>query len=89
MPRKPTLSFRKLGRQKVHGYQRGDQLVVDERLKGKKKLETIIHEWMHWKIAHWDERTITHVSEELCSFLWQHGTRLVEPDVSKVDWEES
>lgn len=69
----------KLGKQKVWGFAHSDGLIeIDERLKGKKKLEIIIHEVMHLLNPADDEDEVVRKSVLLTNTLWHEKYRVVD-----------
>jgi hypothetical protein len=82
MPRKRKtikVNYTKLGRQKHWGESSGYfEIDVDERLKGKKQFEIIIHEILHelWPAAEEDE--IEYKAAVLTRTLWREGFRKVD-----------
>ncbi len=76
--------YKKLGREKAHGYASSDGvIVIDERLKGKKHLEILIHEAMHLLFPKAEEDEIVKKSIALCKILWKENYRRI--DNSKSD----
>lgn len=75
----PPVIERKLGRHKAHGLCWPDGTIeIDPRLKGRRRLEVLIHEFMHVRHPHWTEE---HVDSEACimsKFLWKHGVRTLD-----------
>lgn len=77
---KIRIKYRKLGKEKVWGVAHSDGLIeIEERLKGKKALEIIIHECMHLLFPQADEEEIVKKSVALTKILWKENYRRVEP----------
>ena len=68
----------KLGREKIHGLADVYPLLIDERLKGKKELEIMIHEMLHYLHTNMDEETVVRHSILLTNSLWFEGFRKVD-----------
>lgn len=74
--RLPKVIFRKLGKEKAHGTFDGNKTIeVDERLKGKKLLTILIHEFFHFLFPTLSEDEIILASERTAAFLWTLGFR--------------
>jgi hypothetical protein len=73
------IKYCKLGKQKVWGFAHSDGLIeIDERLKGKKKLEIIIHEVMHLLNPTDEEDEVVRKSVLLTNTLWHERYRVVD-----------
>lgn len=73
------IKYCKLGKQKVWGFAHSDGLIeIDERLKGKKKLEIIIHEVMHLLNPTDEEDEVVRKSVLLTNTLWHEKYRVVD-----------
>ena len=68
----------KLGREKIHGLADVYPLLIDSRLKGKKELEIMIHEMLHYLDMSMDEETVVRHSILLTNSLWFEGFRKVD-----------
>jgi hypothetical protein len=76
---KIKIIYRKLGREQAHGLASSDGVIeIDERLKGKKLLEILIHEVMHCQNPRSSEATIVKNSVMLTRILWKEGYRRVD-----------
>jgi hypothetical protein len=76
---KIKIIYRKLGREKAHGMASSDGIVeLDERLKGKKHLEILIHEVLHLLYPRNSEETIVRNSVTLTRILWKEGYRRID-----------
>jgi hypothetical protein len=71
---------RKLGKEKADGLAHIDDntIEIDERLKGKYRLEITIHEALHILYPTDSETAISRKSKRLTNVLWKQGYRLVE-----------
>lgn len=73
------IKYKKLGKQKVWGLAHSDGIVeIDERLKGRKKMEIIIHEVMHLLNPNDSEEEIVRKSVLLTNTLWHEKYRMIE-----------
>lgn len=73
------IKYKKLGKQKVWGLAHSDGIVeIDERLKGRKKMEIIIHEVMHLLNPDDSEEEIVRKSVLLTNTLWHEKYRMIE-----------
>lgn len=74
--------YKKLGRDRVWGYAHmGDGLIeLDERLRGKKHLEILVHEAMHLLLPEAEEDEVVRLSVELTLLLWSQGYRRIDGD---------
>ena len=70
---------RKLGKEQAYGISSSDGVIeIDERLKGKKMMEILIHEILHLLNPKDDEKTIIRKSVTLTKILWNEGYRRVD-----------
>lgn len=74
------IKYRKLGRERAHGQAwKEDYLIeIDNRLKGKDLLETIIHEVAHVQNPTWSEIKVQGHAKQMADILWDQGFRKVE-----------
>ena len=73
------IKYAKLGKQKVWGFAHSDGLVeIDEKLKGKKHLEILLHECLHLLYPNDDEDEIVKKSVILTNTLWGEKYRRVD-----------
>ena len=73
------VKYSKLGKQKVWGFAHSEGLIeVDERLKGKKKMEIIIHEVCHLLNPEDSEEEVVRKSIVLTKTLWHEGYRKID-----------
>ena len=71
--------YRKLGKEQAYGISSSDGVIeIDERLKGKKHCEILIHEILHLLNPKDDEKTIIRKSVTLTKVLWNEGYRRVD-----------
>jgi hypothetical protein len=71
--------YKKLGREQAHGIAESDgNVYIDQRLKGKKHCEILIHEVLHLLNPKDDEKTIIRKSVTLTKILWNEGYRRVD-----------
>jgi len=76
---KIRIIHKKLGREQAYGIADSDGIVyIDQRLKGKKHLEIVIHEVEHLLNPNDDEETIVEKSVTLCKVLWRLGYRRID-----------
>jgi hypothetical protein len=76
---KIKIIYRKLGREQAHGLASSDGVIeIDERLKGKKHLEILIHEVLQLLYPRNSEATIVKNSVLLTRLLWKEGYRRVD-----------
>lgn len=69
---------RKLGKEKAWGLAHADGVIeIEERLKGKKHLEIVIHEALHVLNPTFSETKVIEHSKEICRVLWSLGYRQV------------
>ena len=76
---KIKIIYRKLGKEQAYGISSSDGVIeIDERLKGKKMMEILIHEILHLLNTKDDEKTIIRKSVTLTKILWNEGYRRVD-----------
>lgn len=78
--KKVKVIYRKLGKERALGQADTDSgiIEIDERLKGKKLLEILIHEMLHVQNPEWSETRVLEKSKELSNFLWSQHYRRVD-----------
>ena len=76
----PKVIVRKLGKEKAWGqYHEDDNLIeIDDRLKGKLKLEVMIHERTHAHFKEMTESDVDRFAKTISDFLWKHHVRFVD-----------
>jgi hypothetical protein len=76
---KIKIIYRKLGKEQAYGISSSDGVIeIDERLKGKKHCEILIHEILHLLNPKDDEKTIIRKSVTLTKILWNEGYRRID-----------
>jgi hypothetical protein len=76
---KIKIIHKKLGREQAYGIAESDGIIyIDQRLKGKKHLEIVIHEVEHLLNPMDDEETIIEKSVTVCKVLWNLGYRRID-----------
>lgn len=77
--KQPKVYFRKLGRENADGQAtdegRKQYIEIDSRLKGRRLLDTFIHERIHLLFPELSEDAVEEKSSILMDFLWSHGYR--------------
>ena len=74
--------YRKLGKEQAYGISSSDGVIeIDERLKGKKHCEILIHEVLHLLNPKDDEKTIIRKSVTLTKVLWSEGYRKIDDTI--------
>ena len=68
----------KLGREKINGLADVYPLLIDSRLKGKKELEIMIHEMLHYIYPNQSEETVERNAIVITNSLWFEGFRKVD-----------
>lgn len=75
----PKVIERKLGRERALGMCYSDGLIeIDERIKGKLRLDTLIHEYLHHKSPKMREKAVNSLASSLADFLWQNKVRIID-----------
>jgi hypothetical protein len=74
------VEFKKLARNRAWGlaHHDGHYIEVDERLRGKKRMEIIVHECLHLLFPDASEKEIETKSIILTNTLWQQGYRATD-----------
>lgn len=79
---KIKIIYRKLGKEQAYGISSSDGVIeIDERLRGKKAMEILIHELMHLINPKEDEKTIIRKSIILTKVLWKEGYRKIDDTI--------
>ncbi len=74
--------YRKLGKEQAYGISSSDGVIeIDERLRGKKAMEILIHELLHLTNPKDDEKTIIRKSVTLTKVLWKEGYRKIDDTI--------
>lgn len=78
--REIKVSYRKLGKEMAYGIADDVKRTIhlDERLKGIKHLEILLHEIMHIQNLEWSEETVLEKSKEMSRILWHEDYRRVD-----------
>lgn len=78
--RKIKIVYKKLGREKLWGQAHVDEwtIEVDERLRGKKKIEILIHEAQHILFPEKDEDYIAWALAVITRMLWSQNIREID-----------
>jgi len=77
---KIKIQYLKLGREKIWGHADDYPLKIDSRIKGKKKLEIVIHECTHYLLPNATEQEVERISIRLTHTLWHEGYRCIDQD---------
>ena len=79
---KIKIIYRKLGKEQAYGISSSDGVIeIDERLRGKKAMEILIHELLHLTNPKDDEKTIIRKSVTLTKVLWNEGYRKIDDTI--------
>jgi hypothetical protein len=81
--RKIKVVYRKLLREKAWGQCHDDCIEIDPRLRGRKFLEVLLHECLHWVNPADSEEEIIRKSVLITNTLWAEGIRKVDNDESQ------
>lgn len=75
--------YRKLGKEKAWGQAHIDSntIEIDPRLKGRRKIEILLHEALHILNHEWSETKVIEQSKKLTSLLWKEHYREVDNSV--------
>jgi hypothetical protein len=72
------IKYRKLGKEQAYGLAEGNRVTIDERLKGKKHLEILLHESLHVLYKNDNEDEIIKKSILLTNTLWHENYRRID-----------
>lgn len=75
---KIKIIYKKLGRERAYGLADTDEVIIDSRLKGKKHLEIMLHECLHYLYPEASEEEVVEKSIKLTKTLWHDGYRKVD-----------
>lgn len=80
VPKVRNIVYRKLGKERADGqaFKHDGTIEIDPRIKGRRLLETLIHETMHITNPHWTEEAVISHSKELTRVLWNAGFRKMD-----------
>jgi hypothetical protein len=81
--RKIKVYYRKLGKAKAWGRCFDNHIEIDPSLKGKKHLEIMIHECLHFVCPELDEDEVIKKSILITNTLWFDGFRRADNDCSQ------
>ncbi|HVX48810.1 MAG TPA: hypothetical protein VHB48_01585 [Chitinophagaceae bacterium] len=72
--------YRRLGREKAWGQAHcGENTIeIDPTLRGRHKLEIIIHEAMHIQNPAWEEEQVIQKSRQMANILWKERYRQIQ-----------
>lgn len=70
--------YKKLGRERAYGLADHEAVHIDPRLKGKKHLEIMLHECLHYLYPDKSEEDVIADSIKLTKTLWHDGYRKVD-----------
>jgi hypothetical protein len=74
--------YLKLGKEQAYGISYRDGVIeIDERLKGKKMMDILIHDILHLLNPKDDEKTIIRKSVTLTKVLWIEGYRKIDDTI--------
>lgn len=76
----PKVIETKLGQRKADGVMEYDEntIYIDIRLRGRNKLETYVHEYLHHLHPDWSESQVDKEAKYISDFLWKHHVRFVD-----------
>lgn len=76
----PKVIIKKLGRSKAWGqyWEHNNTIEIDDRAKGKLKLDIMIHERTHAHFKDMSEEDVTKFATIMADFLWKHHARFVD-----------
>lgn len=81
--RKIKVVYRKLGKEKAYGICHSDGLIeIDERLAGKKFIETLTHELFHALFPSLSEEEVIEKSIIYTNTVWNEGLRRIDQHTS-------
>jgi hypothetical protein len=75
----PKVIVTKLGKQGAWGLYDG-KIYIDPRLKGKARLECLVHEYLHHLCPEMTEEAVTDKGRRLADFLHKNHVRIIEPE---------
>ena len=83
------VKYSKLGKQKVWGFAHSDGLIeIDEKLKGKKHLEILLHECLHILYPTDSEEDVVTKSVILTNTLWHEKYRMIEDHTQDIPLQD-
>lgn len=83
----PKVIVKKLGKERAWGQydQENNTIEIDERLRGKLRLEIMLHERTHAHFKNMSEEDVTKFASVMADFLWKHSARFVDNSNHKDD----
>lgn len=78
------LLYRKMRRSNAIGMCQWDYIELDPRLVGRKHLEILLHEMLHYWFPEMSEEDVIKVSVDMCRTMWKDGYRKVDNDESDI-----
>lgn len=72
------ITYKKLGRERAYGLADYDGVLVDSRISGKKHLEILLHECLHYLYPKASEAEVIAKSIRLTKTLWHEGYRRID-----------
>jgi len=78
------LVYRKLKRELAVGMCHWDYIELDPRLTGRKHLEILLHEMVHYWFPELSEEDVVKASVDMCRTMWEDGYRKVDNDESEI-----
>ena len=78
------LVYRKIKREMAHGMCHWDYIELDPRLRGRKHLEILLHEMVHYCFPSLTEDEVVKASVDMCRTMWKDGYRRVDNDASDI-----
>ena len=76
------VKYIKIKNKRYHGYVENGEVIVEQRLIGKKRLEINIHEGLHFKLPYLTEDAIEDAAADIARMLWADGYRKYDNDES-------
>lgn len=78
--KKTTVIHRKLGKHQADGlaYKEDKEIHIDERLKSKEYMLTVIHELLHVHQPKLTEKQVVTISQKLCDDMWSLKFRRID-----------
>lgn len=75
--RHPKVVVRRLGKHRAWGLFDGE-IHIDERLRGKRKMEILIHEYLHFLDYEKPEEKVDLEARKITDYLWRQGARFAD-----------
>jgi hypothetical protein len=75
----PHVIDRKLGRERACGqFEAPDLIEIDPRLDARERLDTVLHELLHWAMPEWSEKQVARTATAMMKIMWKDGWRRVQ-----------